>query len=346
MSKHRQTLLRIAKACGLFALARRLTRRQLRILCYHGIWLGDGPVFKPALFMRKETFAGRMTLLKRLGYPVLPLDEAVTRLAEGTLPDNAVVITIDDAWYGAHAHMLPALEAAGFSATFYVTTYYVLKEVPVLNILADYMAERAPAARHRRRDLFPDALEDDMLDLSRPEHRALVGRTLRHYVETLDGADARWAAFHHAGQQLGLPMDRIRQERWFDLMRGDELRATRDAGFHMGLHTHKHGLKDFNTDLVRREVTDNRRHLSALLNMPEAAFDHFCYPSGRYGGDVFNTLRKLGITSATTTDHGLNDADANPYALKRLLDDDGLTDLDMEAQLCGFWSLAARLMGK
>lgn len=346
MSAARQHILRIAKFCGLFALARRITHRQLRILCYHGAWLGDGPVFKPALFMRKETFGRRMALLKRLNYPVLPLDEAVRRLSDRTLPDNAVVITLDDAWYGAYRDMLPVLKDCGFPATLYVTTYYVLKEVPVLNILADYMAAHAPAARHRRRDVFPNAAEDDALDLSLPDHRIIVRRTLRHYGETLDGAAARWAAFDHAGRQLGLPMDRIRAERWFDLLRADELKAARDAGIHIALHTHKHGLKDFNADLVRREVADNRRHLSAILDTPESAFDHFCYPSGRYGGDVFVTLHDLGIKSATTTDTGLNDANANPLALRRLLDDDGLTDLDMEAQLSGFWSLAAALLRK
>ena len=33
-------LLRVMQRLGLFALARRLTRRGVRILAYHGVWLG------------------------------------------------------------------------------------------------------------------------------------------------------------------------------------------------------------------------------------------------------------------------------------------------------------------
>ncbi|MBM3585043.1 MAG: hypothetical protein FJX36_11660 [Alphaproteobacteria bacterium] len=103
-------LLRAAKAVGLFGLSRLLTRRSLRILCYHGVWLGEG-TFGNYLFMRPETFRARMRLLASLGYPVLGLDEAVERLAAGTLPACATVITIDDGWYGTYRHMVDALAA-------------------------------------------------------------------------------------------------------------------------------------------------------------------------------------------------------------------------------------------
>lgn len=60
----------------------------------------------------------------REGYPVLPLGEAVRRLDEDRLPDQAVVITIDDGWSSTYTHMLPILESLGLPATVYVTTWY------------------------------------------------------------------------------------------------------------------------------------------------------------------------------------------------------------------------------
>ena len=57
---------RLAKALGLFALSRWLTRRGLRILCYHGIWLGEGH-YGNFLFMSPEVFAGRMAFLTPAG---------------------------------------------------------------------------------------------------------------------------------------------------------------------------------------------------------------------------------------------------------------------------------------
>src|SRR5689334_14408586 len=94
------SVLRVLRALGAFALARRLTRKSLRILCYHGIALADEHLFRGNLFMQPATFAARLQLLRDVGYPVLALDEALHALAADRLPDNAVVITIDDGWVG------------------------------------------------------------------------------------------------------------------------------------------------------------------------------------------------------------------------------------------------------
>src|SRR3546814_7760895 len=72
-------ILRVAKLTGLFALARLLTAGDLRILCYHGAALRDEHHFRPGLFMGKETFAARMALLARQGYPVIGLVIAVAQ---------------------------------------------------------------------------------------------------------------------------------------------------------------------------------------------------------------------------------------------------------------------------
>ena len=76
-----------AKAFGLFALARRMTRRDLRILAYHGAALGDEDRFSPGLFMSEVTFAQRMAFLADRGYRVVGLDHALGALSRGDLPD-------------------------------------------------------------------------------------------------------------------------------------------------------------------------------------------------------------------------------------------------------------------
>src|SRR3546814_7355757 len=93
-------ILRVAKLTGLFALARLLTAGDLRILCYHGAALRDEHHFRPGLFMGKETFAARMALLARQGYPVIALDIAVAALPTGQWPRGATIVTIDDGWFG------------------------------------------------------------------------------------------------------------------------------------------------------------------------------------------------------------------------------------------------------
>src|SRR3546814_16687961 len=86
-------ILRVAKLTGLFALARLLTAGDLRILCYHGAALRDEHHFRPGLFMGKETFAARMALLARPGYPVIALAIAVAALPTGHWPRGATTVT-------------------------------------------------------------------------------------------------------------------------------------------------------------------------------------------------------------------------------------------------------------
>ena len=79
-----------AKSTGLFAATRFASRKSLRILCYHGLWTSPGAPFGECLFMSVDRFAERMRWLKASRYPVLDLDDAVTRLHEGTLPRRQV----------------------------------------------------------------------------------------------------------------------------------------------------------------------------------------------------------------------------------------------------------------
>jgi len=339
----RRLLLKISRVCGLFALSRRLTAKKLRILCYHGIWLGDDPLFAPALFMRAATFERRLALIKRLGYPVLPLAEAVTRLDDGTLPPGAVAITIDDGWYGTYLHMLPALRRARLPATIYATTYYIAKERPVLNLLVRFMMSRTLNGQISWTALFPDAPADRQVDLADASARAAVADELNRRLMAIDGIDARWAEVVRVADLLRFDLGQASDGRWFDLMTAAELKAAAADGFAIELHTHKHGLREFDRALVIDEVQENRRQLARMLDRDPGDFRHFCYPSGRYRPEVFPVLRALGVSSATTTVFGLNGRDAEPLALKRILDHESLSELDIEAQLSGFWSFLSHL---
>jgi peptidoglycan/xylan/chitin deacetylase (PgdA/CDA1 family) len=113
----KQRLLAVCKALGMFELSRRLTRRKLRILCYHGLWLGGEPHYGDCLFIDATHFKERMEWLAASCYSVLPLDEALDRLDHCTLPDNPVVITIDDGWHSTYRGMLPVLTRLSLPAT-------------------------------------------------------------------------------------------------------------------------------------------------------------------------------------------------------------------------------------
>lgn len=328
----KRAVLWLARAAGLFALAEFMTRHQLRILAYHGIWEGPGQ-FGNFLFMRPETFAARMRFLARRGTRVLPLGEALERLREGRLPRRAVVITIDDGWQGACRVMGECLEREGFPATLYVCSYYADKQRPVFDVAVAWLyhlAEHSGQAVH-----LPAGLVGG-------EGAALVAvgeEELRRHADTLDSDLGRQALLRDVAGAVGVDFGELESGRQFHLGDREELAAAVSRGVDLQLHTHRHRTRLHGESCLGREIADNRRWLEPLAGSP---LEHFCYPSGRYRETDWPVLRESGVRSATTTEIGLADRHSPPLALPRILDGQMLSELELEAELSGFLSLVRR----
>ena len=102
--------LRVVPLCGLFRIARLITRHGLRIVCYHGIALAEEYKYRGTLFVKDDLFRRRMEYLKRERYPILSLSEAIDALSNGRLPPCATVITMDDGWRGVYTLALPIIK--------------------------------------------------------------------------------------------------------------------------------------------------------------------------------------------------------------------------------------------
>ncbi len=332
-------LFHLAKALGLFALSRWLTRRGLRILCYHGIWLGEGH-YGNFLFMSPEVFAGRMAFLTRAGYPVLSLEEAVAGLKSQSLPPGATAITLDDGWYGSYRHMLPVLEAHGLPATIYVTTYFAQRQYPVFDVVVCYLLDRAAA---EELDLTALGVPGGgRVALGSADARAKAGEAIMaHGRDQLDGA-GRHAFGARLAAALGLSYDALVERKVFHLMSFAEIADAVRRGHDIQLHSHRHRAPLDDPAGLAQEISENRALLEAITQKP---LQHFCYPSGIYEKALWPQLEALGIASATTIEQGLNFAGAPPLGLKRLLDGQEVQLSEFEAELCGFVELARRLQG-
>src|SRR6201990_1422674 len=133
----------LMKFLGLFRLARHITRRGLRIICYHGFAVAEEYKYRSTLFIRDELFRKRIGYLKDSGYPILPLRDALDALAAGRLPTCATVITMDDGWRGVYTIGLPIIRELEIPVTVYVTTYYVENPMPVYTVTISYLFWRA-----------------------------------------------------------------------------------------------------------------------------------------------------------------------------------------------------------
>lgn len=306
-------LLNAAKLTGLSALARLATASQLRILCYHGLWLGAGKPYGNCLFMTPAMFEARMRRLRRSGRPVLGLDEAVARLAANDLPPAATVVTIDDGWASTHSHMLPILERYALPATLYATTWYSGRDLPVINVAIGHLldaAGRDPAERTRE---------------------------IRR-IEALPEAD-RLPALRALGRALGVGEEWLEQ-RQFHLMNPAEIADAHARGLDIQLHTHRHVDVGANLGRLAQEIADNRAALAAA-GVPDAR--HFCYPSGTWHRLAPAMLAGEGVTSATLVDEGLNAPSADPYALRRFIDGPAVSTTEFDAYLSGSLAYLSQL---
>lgn len=342
-SKYRAKLaiLHISKAFGVFHLTRRLARKKLLILCYHGFELADESVFRPGLFMQEQVFRRRLDMIRRAGLPVLGLDDAVTRLKNETLPANAVCLTIDDGFYSTLACAAPAIRQHGFPATLYSTTYYVAKAAPVFNLVVQYMFWATTADALDTTDQ-PWGLQEPV-DLSRPADR---DRAIRQIIEagtTAFDERGRQRISESLGEKLGVSYASLVSSRILSFLTPQELAQMQNFGIDVQLHTHRHCFPADDEAKARAEIIDNAEFLENVLQRPST---HFCYPSGEWSQRQWPWLADLGVQTATTCDRNLNTSTTPPLGLYRVLDANDLSEIEFEAELYGFSDLARQLTGR
>ncbi len=317
----KEGLLRAGRAGRLFALSRLASRKSLRILAYHGLWTTPGYQYGDRLFMTPEQFERRMIWLRSSDYPVLSLGDAVQQLNDGSLPDHAVVITIDDGWSSTYTHMLPILERLGLPATVYMTTWYSEHQLPIVNVVVRYILERALRSPNEAPGVIAE-------------------------IEKLSSLVERELALRDCAARFGVSTEEWWNGRQFHLMSPMEIRDASRRGLDIQLHTHRHTSSDRDSDDLEREIADNRAALARALARPEQSFNHFCYPSAVTHPSAVPILKENGIKSATIGEERINPRGTNPYRLRRFLDGRSVSDTEFEAYLSGVLEIYARMRAR
>jgi peptidoglycan/xylan/chitin deacetylase (PgdA/CDA1 family) len=328
-----------ARRLGLFALARRATRKHLKILCYHAFAVRDETAFRPRLFMSGTVFRQRMQTLAQYGVKVLTLDQALRQMYAGELAPDTVVITIDDGFQSVQTVAVPVLREFAFPSTLYVTSYYVEHDAPVFRLVVQYLFERSSM------DTVTLAGEawhaDGMLSLrDRVQRDKAIEQCIRHGEQADEGT--RQAICARLGELLGVSYQEIARLRLFHLLRPADVAALAADRVDVQLHTHRHRFSMDSFEDVQREIDDNR---AALGKIVPHELRHFCYPSGEWEPHHGPWLKSLGVASATTCLPGLNSADTSPFQLLRFVDGEDIHQLEFEAALSGFSDLLRGMRG-
>jgi len=337
LDRLKRTVLYLSKWSGLFGLAHYFTRDGLRILCYHGFALEDESSFRAKLFMRPDTFRKRLQFLSDHRYPVLGVELALDLLGQRKLPPNATVITIDDGWFGTYRYAKDLLQSFRFPATLYVVSYYCVHRNPVFRMCVQYMFWKT-TRREMDVDVLGIARSGQASLADRAEKDRVMWEIIRHGEEDCDETERAGLA-ETLGQRLGVDYRHIARERLLCLVSPEEIREMASSGIDIQLHTHRHRFPEDESSATR-EIADNRATLEPLLGRRA---EHFCYPSGLWSRTQWPWLKAAGIKSATICEPGFNYPDTPAFALRRFLDGEDISQIEFEAEMCGFSELARRM---
>ncbi|TDY03770.1 polysaccharide deacetylase family protein [Thiohalophilus thiocyanatoxydans] len=283
------------------------SRARLSILIYHRVLPRPDPMLPGD--PDAATFRWQMQTVARL-FNVLPLSEAVERLASGTLPPRAACITFDDGYADNVEVALPILQSQDLHATFFIAAGFLDGGM----MFNDRVIE---TLRH----LSAEALDFDSTGLApglgrrpitTPAERVAAAMALIGRIKHLDmpRRDEKVQALM-ALSQAPLP-DNL-------MLSTAQLRALADSGMGIGGHTLNHPILSRTPDAqAREEIGGGRETLEAILNQPVRLF---AYPNGKpdqdYDARHTAMVRDGGFKAAVSTAWGVSTRQHDPFQLAR-----------------------------
>jgi peptidoglycan/xylan/chitin deacetylase (PgdA/CDA1 family) len=332
----RLALLWCLRAVGVFALSRALTRRAVIIVGWHGVSLEREHERFDSLFISAQSLRQRLRFLAR-HYHVIDLDELARQHATGRFEPMQVVLTFDDGFENFARAAVPVLREFSMPATNY--------------LVSEYLETRAPNYRMMVRDATRLAANGQPvvtlpLGTAVPSAAGLAGlegAALKEFDSLPHDRQARADYVSALGQTLQVDVPRLLDGRVWHCMEPDTVRTLAHQGFAMQLHTHSHYNVVDHANLAGEQVRLCRAAVEATTGLPAP---HFCYPSGRWTKDIWPTLEREGVTTATTTRSGPNFTATPLLALRRVMNGEDRTQLEFEFEMSNVRWLLSRLIGR
>jgi len=249
-----------------------------------------------------------METLRRAHFNVLSLEDACSRMTNGSLPARTIVITFDDGYADNVSIALPVLQRHGFPAVVFVAPGFLNGGL----MWNDIIIEAVRATKQQRVNLDFIDIEDLVLDSVDDRRRAIAKIIIK--IKYFKESERRSLA-HRLAQALrvrSLPSD---------LMLTDAgLRELQAGGIAIGGHTVNHPiLAQLDIEQAREEILNCRNTLHETL---DAEIRLFAYPNGKPGRDYHaehvRILSEAGFEFAVSTAWGAARPTDDPLQLPRV----------------------------
>lgn len=239
-------------------------------------------------------------------FNVIPLSEAVAKLASGTLPPRAACVTFDDGYANNATVALPILQQRSIPACFFIATGFIDGAC----MWNDVVIEALRSTEAESLELTGIGLGDHRLGGMADRRSAM--RKILPKLKKLD-PDARDSAVAALLDIAGA------EKASGTMMSADQIRALAAAGMEIGGHTVNHPiLATLDRRRARDEMGACKEELEGITRQPVRSF---AYPNGRPGRDFteehVELARELGYALAVTTARGTAERGCDPYRLPR-----------------------------
>jgi peptidoglycan/xylan/chitin deacetylase (PgdA/CDA1 family) len=279
---------------------------MLRVLTYHRVAnLQDSPALNPQIISATpENFVKQMRFLAK-AYNVVAMPQVLAAIVKKErLPQRAVLITFDDAYYDFGEIAWPILKSLNLPATLFVPTAY--PDQPARAFWWDRLHRAFVNTPRRELRATPIGI----LPLADSQGRRQSLRRLQSYIKNIPHRQAIAVVDEICAKLDPEPLVQKSVLSW------NELRQLAKEGVTLCAHTQTHPIMtQLSPEEARQEIVGSQNDLQGEIG---EALPIFCYPGGGHDDTVVDILKEEGFTLAFTTLKGQNDLrTADPLRLRR-----------------------------
>jgi peptidoglycan/xylan/chitin deacetylase (PgdA/CDA1 family) len=278
----------------------------LRVITYHRVAnLDDDHLLNPRLISATpEVFALQIEHVAN-NYNAVSIDQVLDVIMNGgQLPDRAVLITFDDAYYDLTEHAWPILKRFQLPGTLFVPTAY--PDHPERCFWWDRLYR---AFVHTSKSVL-EATPLGSLSLRTRDERLRNLKRIQDFIKSIPHGRAMQLVDEICAN-LGERRTVIRS-----VLSWNELRHLDEYGLTIAAHTRIHPmLNQMTTEEIREEVKNSQEDLKKENGK---ALPVFCYPGGGFDQRVHSILQEFDFNVAFNTMEEINDLNStNCLALRR-----------------------------
>lgn len=238
----------------------------------------------------------------RRKYTILPLEEAIERLRDGSLPPHSMVITFDDGYENNYTYAFPVLRAHSVPATIHLATDFVDRKTPLWMDRLEYVVGNAPSGK--------DIPQEEKIATNILLHEKLAASTTKKREERLRALE----------KDAGISLNNSGPDtQVYSPITWEECRMMRSWRITFGAHTKSHApLPSLSALEQREEMKESRDVISQALGSTSGYFSYSHEQKEKLNTLPRETLQELGFKGALTRVGGVNTRRTDPFALKRI----------------------------